>query len=438
MGSAPSTQQGSTAAATAVQALEELAAKTSVAPSVLLQTGVGELHTLIEQAGITVEAIEQRAKQLEIEVADTMVGAGTKGAVIVAAILDRAKQEGAAEQKGTEGAQQAEGAQQVERAAPLPKAASAPAALGEGEEQGVEGEQEEEEEEEAGARCHEAGSVVADTARYPMHLMPCDRLHGLTRLPPHEEALASGLLVRVEFAEETPGGTASWEFCRVIPIGAGGQEDGKPLVPSQGFGHGPDGSLYRIDCFHFASHRWDTPSMDPSEAHPDDAENRKLEHMKQIFPNTGREFVWMDFFCVPQADRQRQQDAISSLPFYVKHCGTFNALVRDHSSLVEYLMRVWCEVELLTTLGPIPSRTWLPKLSTQDKYFLVRPSKKFPAGISIKITYEWALNPLAGMVTNPADLEGLRPLVQSQIAQLEDWLVVDVRAQSFRHLRGSF
>ena len=384
MGSAPSSLEKP-----ATKALGELAAKTGVASASLLEMAAAELEPLIEQAGITEEAIRQRAKELGVEAKDD---AG-KGDVVVA-ILERAKEDGEKEEE-----------KEVEA---LPKAASAPAALGA-------------EKEEKGG--HSSGSVVADAARYPMHLMPCDRLHELERLPSHEEALTRGLLARVEFAEETPG-TPSWEFCRVIPIGADGK-DGEPLVPSKGFGHGPGSDLFRIDCFHFTSHRWDTPDMDPSKAHPDDPENQKLAHMKEIFPKTPREFVWMDFFCVPQADRKRQQDAISSLPFYVKHCGTFNALVRDHDSLVEYLMRVWCEVELLTTLGPVQSPTWQPKLSTQDKYFLVRPSKKFPSGVSIKITHDWALNPLAGMVTNVADLEGLKPLVLSQIAQLEDWLEAD-------------
>ena len=366
MGAGASASTASSAAA-ATAAVNDLSAKSGVPTTELLSMGVAELQELVEKLGITDQALRIRSK--EIAIGDAQIYADNKvedknlGAIL--ALMLKAAQDG------------------------VP-------AIG--------------------------------AAHFPMFLMPCDRLHQLGRIPHHEEALACGDLVRVQMAEDEMDGAAeqpSWEYCRLWSVDCETGEPKDQLVPPAQYGHGADRKLFRIDCFHFTSHRWDTPSLDVAKAHPDSKDNSKLAHMKQIFPNSAHEFVWMDFFCVPQMNAKSQHAAISSLPYYVKHCGTFNAIVRDVKGLVEYLMRVWCELELLSSLSPIRSSSWQPKLSTQDKYFLVRPSKRYDKGVAIKVSWDWALNPLSGDVTNPADLESLKPLVGRVLSRLDDWLATD-------------
>jgi uncharacterized protein YkwD len=369
-------------------AMSDLSAKSGVPTKELLAMGVAELQELVEKLGITDTALRLRSKEIGID--DAQIEAATKGhggniGAILALILKAAQDEG------------------------------------------------------------DVAPPVADdsigAAHFPMFLMPCARLHQLDRIPHHEAALARGDLVRVQMVEDEMDGAAgnpSWEYCRLWSVDCATGEPKDQLVPSAQHGHGSGSKLFRIDCFHFTSHRWDTPSLIAAKAHPDSEDNSKLAHLKQVYPDSAHEFVWMDFFCVPQRNAKSQHAAISSLPYYVKHCGTFNAIVRDVKGLVEYLMRVWCELELLSSLSPIRSSSWQPKLSTQDKYFLVRPSKRYDKGVAIKVTWDWALNPLSGDVTNPADLESLKPLVGRVLSRLDDWISADKAVGPGDSERGVF
>ncbi len=371
--SAPPLPSSAPSTAAAIAAVSQLSNKSGIPTESLLRKDVAELQLLVEKLGIADQALRIRSQ--EIGISGAQIEAATKG------------------QNGNTGAILALILKVAQSGAP-----------------------------------HDASGKSIGAAHFPMFLMPCDRLHQLDRIPHHEAALARGDLVRVQMVEDEMDGAPghpSWEYCRLWSVDYATGEPQDLLVPSPKYGHGRGNKLFRIDCFHFTSHRWDTPSLDVAKAHPDSEDNSKLVHMKQVYPDSAHEFVWMDFFCVPQMNAKSQHMAISSLPYYVKHCGTFNALVRDVKGLVEYLMRVWCELELLSSLSPIRSSSWQPKLSTQDKYFLVRPSKRYDKGVAIKVTWDWALNPLSGDVTNPADLESLKPLVKTVLSQLGDWLSAD-------------
>jgi len=111
----------------------------------------------------------------------------------------------------------------------------------------------------------------------------------------------------------------------------------------------------------FMSHRWLSSSANFKLAHPDDEQNTKLNHMKQLaIDNPGWKYFWIDFMCVPQAPHRylEQLKAINSLPHIVKCCSTMVTLCgrEGESKLEVYRGRGWCRLEQLSSITPVYCR----------------------------------------------------------------------------------
>ena len=97
---------------------------------------------------------------------------------------------------------------------------------------------------------------------YPLYLVQGLTARKMTRFMHHEDALREGLLRKVERVED---GRFSNRVLYLEPTKKGGKEE-------QVF----DTQMY------FISHRWLSPSLNPEEAHPDDADNAKLRALCRI------------------------------------------------------------------------------------------------------------------------------------------------------------
>lgn len=102
----------------------------------------------------------------------------------------------------------------------------------------------------------------------------------------------------------------------------------------------------------FCSHKW------RSEMHPDDQQKTKFNQMKMLLTRKALrsvQFVWMDYFCVPQDDESLKQQAIDSFSLYVRCCKYFVILVGNEgdSTLLEYNNRGWCRLERFAALSPV-------------------------------------------------------------------------------------
>ena len=120
----------------------------------------------------------------------------------------------------------------------------------------------------------------------------------------------------------------------------------------------------------FLSHRW----LQKTPPHPDH-DKVKLRGGKRMLQNRELqevEYIWMDYFCIPQdpSNNEDQQLAIDSLPYYVRQCSHFVMLTAtnsgvsvddeesalygvDEAALVVYESRGWCRLERFAAASPV-------------------------------------------------------------------------------------
>jgi ankyrin repeat protein len=223
-------------------------------------------------------------------------------------------------------------------------------------------------------------------AQYPMHVLPVARLLQLQRLPTHEEIKEELVL----------------------------QCDGMHTV--------------------FVSQTW------LSRAHPDNGDNAKLK-LLQSFLRDGKkgvrpsliseifwggklkipakalrkiQYVWLDVFSIPQADRERQGEAIASIPNYVERAAFFVCVAgawRHESGALRdvraWCARGWCRMELLCNLLSPDAKPLIVLQSPTD----VRSHG--PAGLFGR---NWIISPVGrGEFTVEADRVALGPVIERLI-----------------------
>jgi len=143
------------------------------------------------------------------------------------------------------------------------------------------------------------------------------------------------------------------------------------LKDDNGLYYVENGTRIRVDRTQllFVSQRWF------SEGHPDiDAQKypgksgMKVEGTKSCLRNpelVDVMLVWFDLYSIPQVNPEHQQQAINSLPFYVRNCYHFVTLTAvtgvveklkgkniDRGSLIVYNSRGWCRLERLAATSP--------------------------------------------------------------------------------------
>jgi ankyrin repeat protein len=226
-------------------------------------------------------------------------------------------------------------------------------------------------------------------AAYPMQVLPVARLLQLRRLPTHEE-------IKHELVE---------------------QREGMHTV--------------------FVSQTW------LSRSHPDNVDNAKLKLLQSFLRDAsngkkgvrpsllseifwgGRlkipakklrkiQYVWLDVFSIPQADRERQGEAIASIPNYVERAAFFVCVAGPwkHESgalrdVRAWCARGWCRMELLCNLLSPMAKPLIVLQSPSD----VRSHG--PAGLFGR---NWIISPVGrGEFTVEADRVALGPVIERLI-----------------------
>ena len=226
-------------------------------------------------------------------------------------------------------------------------------------------------------------------AAYPMHVLPVARLLQLQRLPTHEE-------IKKELVEQRDGMCTVFVSQTWLTRGHPDNGDNAKLTLLQSFlrdaSAGKKGVRPSLLCEIF----WGGKLKVPARA------LRKIE------------YVWLDVFSIPQSDRERQGEAIASIPNYVERAAFFVCVAgawRHESGALRdvraWCARGWCRMELLCNL-----------LSPEAKPLIVLQSptdvrSHGPAGLFGR---NWIISPVGrGEFTVEADRVALGPVIERLI-----------------------
>uniref|UniRef100_A0A7S4FX25 Uncharacterized protein n=1 Tax=Eutreptiella gymnastica TaxID=73025 RepID=A0A7S4FX25_9EUGL len=187
--------------------------------------------------------------------------------------------------------------------------------------------------------------VSIEVPAFPFYVAYRRAILDMPRLLPHEEALEAGEIITQMHPEHT--------FTKWF------------------------GGVHR-DEIAFMTHRW----LHPKGLHPDDELGSKLDHIKEILENNPHiKYVWMDYLCVPQAQRYalKQQAAINSLPHYIKSCQHVYILVGEESEAhySVYSGRGWCRLERICACVTVKGQN--PEGHMYDELDYKVPTKLFLA-----------------------------------------------------------
>jgi len=236
----------------------------------------------------------------------------------------------------------------------------------------------------SGTDLHHTDAVILDTPKYGFYVVPKESLMSLERLIKHENAKEEGLLVCLE----TKQAFSTWT----------NKEDGSEVTREQ---------------ILFVSQRWLEGKRD--DPHPDDDENTKLIFLQYIITsNPEFQYIWIDYLCVPQNQKALQQDAINSLPYYVRSSGTMISICGNsgEATIEVYTSRGWCRMEQLSSRIATKSQAG-DSLKTR---LLIgnKDDKSLNEMVELK---EDQLNPLKGNFFDSHDKDRLLPVIQ-QIAEM--------------------
>ena len=211
---------------------------------------------------------------------------------------------------------------------------------------------------------------------------------------------------------------------RVLPDGTRGEA--VMLMGARGTVIRPN--TFPRTSFTCVSHQWCRPSVDPTKAHPDTLDARKLRALQSFVREKDLvgDYIWMDYYSIPQdisATRQ-QMDAIRSLPAYFVTASNVVAVSENASTLRDpeygYLSRGWCLLELASAK--------LPRRDAFGRWYL--PGLVEGGDWGELHTLEWgtmeshvlgwddyiaADSPMEGNFTVESDRDSIRPLVESYV-----------------------
>eukprot|EP00993_Chasmostoma_nieuportense_P000734 NODE_1675_length_1416_cov_86.633825_g1590_i0.p1 GENE.NODE_1675_length_1416_cov_86.633825_g1590_i0~~NODE_1675_length_1416_cov_86.633825_g1590_i0.p1 ORF type:complete len:405 (+),score=96.12 NODE_1675_length_1416_cov_86.633825_g1590_i0:50-1264(+) len=207
----------------------------------------------------------------------------------------------------------------------------------------------------------------------------------------------------------------------------------------------------RKACIIFVSHRWLRPSLNPSQAHPDDPQNRKY---KLILDAVGKLkttltcdiYLWLDFACIDQDDSKMKLNGILSLPGYIERCHLTLTPIVDLSfedwfdslptiipnywthypskPFQEYRDRGWCRLEAwITSNVPMPTSVNFFELSQSPSHRSDRPHvlygtwqterRRAPVILPpLQHSFLEQFHPLKGHLTDTADLQSLAEIIE--------------------------
>jgi len=108
----------------------------------------------------------------------------------------------------------------------------------------------------------------------------------------------------------------------------------------------------------FVSHAWMRPNVDAALAHPDDEAGTKFEVLSNALMQVAADrdedlFIWLDFACIDQDDKEKKMKGVMSLPAYVSKASLLIVPLQEPLTVWEtnvldapyYGTRAWCRVE---------------------------------------------------------------------------------------------
>lgn len=194
----------------------------------------------------------------------------------------------------------------------------------------------------SGNKLSASDEVALHVPQWEWYLMSRDNVLQLERIPSHEECKQKGLLHRMNCLFKA---YEKWSF-----------ENIKNGVTTH-----VEATRDEVTLF---SHRWDTPSLNSDEAHPDRPDNSKLQHVKEYLrAHPHIKLCFMDYWSMQQTAAAWQPPlleaikGIKTLPYYVHNSGNFVTLCRDEANVVDYMGRAWCQLEILCCNCPFEAFT---------------------------------------------------------------------------------
>jgi hypothetical protein len=215
--------------------------------------------------------------------------------------------------------------------------------------------------------------VALHVPQWEWYMMSRDNILELVRIPSHEEAKEKRLLHRMNVMFKA---YEKWNF--------------ENMDLNDKTTH-MEVRRHEVTLF---SHRWDTPSLTPAEAHPDLPDNSKLAHIKDYLrANPDIKLCFLDYWSMQQAAAAWQPpnlDAIKgikTLPYYVHNSGNFVTLCRNQENLGDYMGRAWCQLEILCCNCPF--ETFTERVYDGARWTGNEPTGKYNAVPTIKSISVW-------------------------------------------------
>lgn len=169
---------------------------------------------------------------------------------------------------------------------------------------------------------------------HPMTVMRGSDVKRMRRIMQHSEARAAGLLFDVSFATEVVRET--------LNFGMGGSVDRRKHITLPLVG---DKVLNPLRRLLYIAHRWQARTIN------DPAQEDVLGLVQKVVQDT--DFVWMDFWSVPNGNREAASQCILSMQAYVFRATAVNVVAVSEEDLRQFMNRCWCQVELYAALCPV-------------------------------------------------------------------------------------
>lgn len=268
--------------------------------------------------------------------------------------------------------------------------------------------------------------VISQKPIYPMYVMSIYNFlaSDFDTIPNHEDALKQGLLHEVVEREDEAGQFYVYQY-----DGENGRR-GMPILWPDNNGAVYDNGVEKVfnrSSFSTVSHQWLRPNRNPELAHPDSVEGIKLKSLREYFRSQSMndDFLWMDFFSIPQLPGSPQQlAAIRSLPTYFMYASKTIVLCKTLEELSDekhgYMSRGHCLLEMVTSTLPridVFGKWYIPGFDSKSEWGETR-LLAMEDGMTKKIwwsDFSQAGSPINGNFTYEDDREHIRPLLAAYV-----------------------
>jgi len=239
-------------------------------------------------------------------------------------------------------------------------------------------------------RAKAARITISDLQLFPMYVVPVDAILGMTRLRPHEELLADGLLVEFDHSK------------------------GHAMFVSHQWAamDHPDPNLDQFTVLQGALRRLLSGETTISADISVEMYTGQQTHLPSQELRSKPLFIWYDYFACPQDSHQDRELAISSIPAYVDKAIFFVILCphvhhRENQGLLSkrsWESRGWCRLERATReLGAHASKGFCIEIQSSMHQ-------------SLTPNWDWVHSPVGeGEFTFDEDRQSLLPIIDTML-----------------------